>query len=61
MNVGNPITAWPETYLKSQPTFDPLQVNNQGRVRALAVFIAAIVLTITLAESVSQEGIRFDV
>ena len=47
--------------LFEEPAFDPLGIKKTGRVKALSVYFAAIVLSLALAESVSQNGIRFDV
>lgn len=42
------------------PAFDPLEFLNKGRVRALSVFVASIVLSIALAESISQSGVLLE-
>jgi|EndMetStandDraft_9_1072997.scaffolds.fasta_scaffold69525_2 hypothetical protein len=48
---------------KKNPAFDPLgiKIKKTGRVKALLVYFASIVLSLALAESFSQNGIRFDV
>lgn len=46
--------------LESQQSFDPLALDKKNRVKALSVFVASIVISLALAESVSKDGIRFD-
>ena len=43
--------------LFEEPPFDPLGINNTHRIKALSFFMASIILSIALAESVSQNGV----
>lgn len=59
-NAESHSIAWLKIYLRNL-LFTLLSIKNTGRVKALSVYFASIVLSLALAESVSQNGIRFDV
>lgn len=46
---------------RDEPAFDPLGIKKTGQIKAFSVFLASFFLSfIALAESVSQNGVRFD-
>lgn len=57
---GEPFNQTAKDLLCPKESFDPLRINNQGRLRAFAVFVASIVLSLALTEYISPYGIRVD-
>lgn len=57
---GEPLNRAAKDLFQEPPAFDPLEFLNKGRVRALSVFVASIVLSIALAESISQSGVLLE-
>lgn len=57
---GEPLNRAAKDLFQEPPAFDPLEFLNKGRVRALSVFVASIVLSIALAEYISQSGVLLE-
>lgn len=58
-HCNEPLNKEARILFENKDCFDPLQIDNQSRVRAFAVFVAAIVISLALTESVSVNGVRW--
>lgn len=57
-DCGEPLNNTAKLLFEPQESFDPLGLNT-NRLKALSVFVASIVLSLALAESVSPSGFRW--
>lgn len=57
---GEPVNRVARQLFEQPPDFDPLETKRTQRTMAAAVLIAGVILSIAMAESVSQEGVRWD-